>query len=1185
MFLRQIPMGRSLQVKSELVEQVKASVARNGYPSQQALASGLGLSRDVVSRFLNGKPIDYINAEEICRVLNLDLGEMTGYGQLVIEQPKHRVDWGEATDTLEGLFSREKELQALEKIILKDRCRLVLIEGMKGMGKNSLSYLLGKRIQDHFDFVIWRSMDQYSSLDELDKDLYKFFIQDQNVNELSITEGREIFKKYLGQYRCLLILSNLNVFLDDNCQLNNKVNYSRIWRWIVEQQTQSCLVLTSDIEPQEISLLIAQNNFARRFRVEGLSIEHIKNIFNRAGIVVETEQDEYLYKLADIYAGNLFVLQNAAVNIRANFDGDIAKYLNFGERDHYVFNGIEDFLKEQLETLPMSEQNVMYGLAIYHNPINIFQLKEILTGLSGDQLLTIIKKLKLRFFLEGEGDGIISQPPMIRDFFVKDLIQKVTREIIDENPSLIVRFPLLITSAESKVRKDQEKIFLKRIITNLTNQLSHQKIQQKLKNLIRRPHLEGYAVGNIINLLGHLEDYKFDLQKFSDLTIKNADFRDMILQDTDFSQSDFSNCLFKDSFSNVLSVAFSPDGQYLAIGDNHAQVYIWQITENRPILHHIITSDNYWVRTVAFSPDSQLLASGGDDNIVYLREVSEKKLVARFEGHIDRVRSLAFSSDGKYLASSGDDWTVRIWDLERLQLVTVLSQHQSKVRMVLFSPNGQLISASQDNSICIWQVGSFELVNKFVLLETNSLLRTVAISPDGQILAIGNDDRIVRLWTLQGEFIKDFPGHNHWLRSLAFSPDGSQLASASEDTKIRIWDVKTSECLHILKQHKARIWSIAYHPHRPWLVAGDDKRKIKLWQTETGECLGRLVGYSQKIGPLAFHPNGQTLATGSNQSMIDLKDFPTGEESSSLPTNGGNILSIAYDPKGEILVAGSDDHSIKIWDCFALENPPKSLQGHHNWVRTVAISADSQFIASGSDDKKLKLWDSRTYKCLKTFEGHTDWIRSVCFDPKGQFLASGSDDGAIKLWDINTHQLTQILTRPRKVLKLSENSQRNPLVWAIAISLDGKILASGSNDNTITIWNLETYEPLNLHQHRKWIAALAFSPDRKWLASASYDTTIRLWELASGRYECQQILQGHAKAVTAIAFHPTEPILASSSKDGSIKQWDLNSFDCIATWKSPRPYENMNITGVTGLNAAQKQSLKQLGAVEYKSTR
>jgi WD40 repeat protein/transcriptional regulator with XRE-family HTH domain len=1174
-------MGRSLQVKSELVEQVKASVARNGYPSQQALASGLGLSRDVVSRFLNGKPIDYLNAEEICHVLNLDLGEITGYGQPVTEQPKRRVDWGEATDNLDG-FSREEELKTLEKWIIQDHCCFVLIEGMKGMGQNNLSYRLGKRIQEHFDFVIWRSLDQYSSITEFTNDLYCFFTERQDVSgpEIELVQKYKLLKDYLSQYRCLIILADLHIVYEDNYQFKTDIiDNQKLLSWITEKQESSCIVLTSSIEPQKISLLIAQSSFARRFEVKGLSVEQIKSIFNQAGVFSGSDQE--WQTLERLYSGNLFVLQNIAVNIRANFDGNISHYLNFVENNSIVFNGVEKFLDEQFQALSAVEQDVMYWLAIYHHSLNVFELKDIVTGLFGDQLLTIIKKLKLRFFIEGEGKGVIAQPPMIRSFFVNQLVKTNYQEIIDSSPDFLARYPLLIISAKAKIRRDQDKIFLKSIVANLINNLGYQQAKEKLENILELPRLIGYVVGNIINLLRHLEGYEFDYQKFSSLTIKNANFRNLTLQGTDFSKSNFSNCLFQDAFSNVLSVAFSPNGQYLAIGDNNAQVYIWRATENRPILHHIITGDNDWVRAVAFSPDSQLLASGGDDNIVYLREVRERKLVERFEGHIDRIRSLSFSPDGKYLASSGDDWTIRVWDLERLQLLKVLSQHQSKVRTVLFSPNGQLISASQDNCICIWQVGSFELVNKFTLLKTSSLLRTVSLSPDGQILATGNDDRIIRLWTLEGEFIKDFAGHNHWLRSLAFSPDGSQLASASEDTTIRIWDIKTSECLHTLKQHDARIWSIAYHPHRSLLVAGDDSRKIKLWQTETGECLGRFVGYSQKIGPLAFHPKDQILATGSTQSMIDLRDFPTGEESSSLPTNGGNILSLVYDPKGEILVAGSDDHSIKVWDCFALENPPKILQGHINWIRTVAISADGQFIASGSDDKTVKIWDAHTYECLKTFQGHTDWIRSVCFDPKGQFLASGSDDGTIKLWNINKpYELKYILKHTTQ-----RASGRDPLVWVIAISCDGKILASGSNDNTITIWNLETYEPLNLHQHRKWIAALAFSPDGKWLASASYDTTIRLWELSSGRYECQQILQGHAKAVTAIAFHPTEPILASSSKDGSIKQWDLNSFECIATWKSPRPYENMDITGVTGLNAAQKQSLKQLGAVEHRSTR
>jgi|LakMenEpi03Aug12_release.lakeMendotaPanAssembly.Ray.scaffolds.fasta_scaffold25588_2 WD40 repeat protein/transcriptional regulator with XRE-family HTH domain len=1176
-------MGRSLQVKSELVKQVKAAVTRNGYPSQQALAGALGLSRDVISRFLNGKPIDYLNAEEICRVLNLDLGEMTGYGQPVTEQPKRRVDWGNAVDTLQE-DERNEAIQEIEKWIIQDNSRLVLIGGMKGMAKTNLSFRLGKKIQDNFDFIFWRSLDQYLSIDDLLQDLCKFFKGDcsNNDNQINSLQIEKQLKVHLKEYRCLLILTNINVILDENRNiLTQYKDYKLLLEWFLREQEKSCVVITSDVYPNEIiSLQTIQPQFVRCYNVEGLSIQSIQNIFHTFGHFIGTEQD-WKY-LKETYEGNAFVLKNIAVNIQASFDGNITQFVNYiKDQENCVFNSIEEFLdREVFSHLPEVERGIMYWLAIYRHPINIFELKYIVPDLFDDQLLVIVQHLKQRYLIEGEGDGFISQTPMIRDYFLKNLVNEISQEVITNNPYLIIRFPLLIAISKAKVRKDQEKFLLQPIISQLRSNLGPRNANRSLNNLLAHAH-KGYLAGNIINLLRHLEDYKLDRQEFSGLTIKNADFRAINLQNTDFSQSDFSNCIFQDAFSNVLSVAFSPDGQYLAVGDNHAQVYIWRVTENRPILHHIITGDNDWVRAVAFSPDSQWLASGGDSNVIYLREVHTGKLITSFEGHIDRIRSLSFSPNGKYLASSGDDWTIRIWDLERLQLVTVLSQHQNKVITVIFSCNGQLISASQDNWICIWQVGSFECVKKFSLSETSFLLRTVAISPDGQILATGSDDHIVRLWTLEGEFIKDFPGHNHWLYSLAFSPDGSQLASASEDTTIRIWDVKTSECLHLLKQHKARIWSIAYHPNRPWLVAGDDRQNVRLWQTETGECLGRFAGYSQKIDPLAFHPNGQILATGSNQFMIDLRDVLTGEESDSLPTNGGNILSLAYDPKGEILVAGSEDHSIKIWDCFALENPPKSLQGHYNWVRTVAISADGQFIASGSDDKTVKLWDSRTYLYLHTFHGHYNWIRSVCFDPKGQFLASGSDDGMIKLWDINKpYELKKMLRHNPQ-----EASERESQVWAITISPDGKILASGSNDNTITIWNLETYEPLNLHQHRKWIAALAFSPDGKWLASASYDTTIRLWELASGRYECQHILQGHAKAVTAIAFHPTEPILASSSKDGSIKQWDLNRFDCIATWKSSRPYENMNITGVTGLNAAQKQSLKQLGAIEHRSTR
>ncbi|MDJ0579603.1 hypothetical protein [Crocosphaera sp.] len=95
-----------------------------------------------------------------------------------------------------------------------------------------------------------------------------------------------------------------------------------------------------------------------------------------------------------------------------------------------------------------------------------------------------------------------------------------------------------------------------------------------------------------------------------------------------------------------------------------------------------------------------------------------------------------------------------------------------------------------------------------------------------------------------------------------------------------------------------------------------------------------------------------------------------------------------------------------------------------------------------------------------------------------------------------------------------------------------------------------------------------------------YDTSIRLWKLSSTQYNCDKILQGHGDAVMCVTFHPHEPILASSSKDGTIKRWNYFTGECLSTWRSPRPYENMDITGVTGLNSAQKHALKTLGAIE-----
>ena len=146
-------MPRSLQLKPELKKQIKALLPRNGFSSQQHLANRLGLSRDVISRFLNGKPVDRLNAEEICWALGCDVREVT-YVEETEKKTKQttkketKIDWGEATDNFD-LFERSirtEELETVKQWIIKDKCRVIFIEGIKGMGKTNLSFCLIHKI-------------------------------------------------------------------------------------------------------------------------------------------------------------------------------------------------------------------------------------------------------------------------------------------------------------------------------------------------------------------------------------------------------------------------------------------------------------------------------------------------------------------------------------------------------------------------------------------------------------------------------------------------------------------------------------------------------------------------------------------------------------------------------------------------------------------------------------------------------------------------------------------------------------------------------------------------------------------------------------------------------------------------------------------------------------------------------
>lgn len=553
------------------------------------------------------------------------------------------------------------------------------------------------------------------------------------------------------------------------------------------------------------------------------------------------------------------------------------------------------------------------------------------------------------------------------------------------------------------------------------------------------------------------------------------------------------------------------------------------------------------ILSLAWSPDGRYLALGTEIGLVRIYDGETRKLVRLLVGHTEAVNAVAWKHDGRQLASASHDGSVHVWNADG-ELVRVFrhKKETGQVYSVAWHPDGKRLAWGENYGI---RISAVDGTPGPLLRDYNAAVRSVAWSPDGQQLASGGDDKTVRLWDTDGTPGLVFEGHEETVNCVAWHPDGQQLASASNDFTARLWNMDGTEG-PVLAEGWTYVKSLAWSPDGEKILV---TQQPDMWVCSKDGTSKDVVNIGQGISCLAWHPDGDWFVAAGERGRVDTLDVD-GEPEAFIRGQTSGWGYVAWSPDGETLAAtngwrlwqwsrdGELDTQFKAGH-YAIKHP----DWHPNGDRIAISEVDGSFHVWSVDGKgkplfsamgDLPRWspDGRRLAVITSkgielrcedgteamsFEGSSDIkINAIVWSPDGQWLAAGGDDGKIRLW-----------SQEGKLQFVADDHEKY-ICW-LAWSHDSRWLASASYDGTVRMRTSDgTLGPV-LENHPHAVNSVAWSPDDKRLA-ATQANAVGLWG-ADGTQG--PVLQGHQTLVQSVDFHPKTGTVASFA-DNTVRLWD-----------------------------------------------
>lgn len=412
--------------------------------------------------------------------------------------------------------------------------------------------------------------------------------------------------------------------------------------------------------------------------------------------------------------------------------------------------------------------------------------------------------------------------------------------------------------------------------------------------------------------------------------------------------------------SNVSFLIFSPDGEKLAVSTN-ASISIWNINTKQLLTTFEDPDQAEALRSIAFSPDGQYLACYSSNKKILLWNLQNKNIetTLSYEKFSDFTFDITFSPDGKQLISATGKQLI-LWDLNA-ETYTLLNGHTNNIWSVVFNAAGTLLaSAGKDKMICVWDIDKCKKVGEFKT--NNSDIRSLAFSANGKILVSGGgQDHSIYLWDVEHQkSIITLTDHVSFAQALTFGSNDHYLMAAN-DGDIYFWDMQSLSYQN-LPGHPAAICHVSFSSDKKSLISIDAQSISYTWDIQTKKLVAKKESKLPSVFETIYSQDG-LFSAASTSSTIKITNTKTKRTITIKTTNGVSTESradcLAFFPNKNILVSGGIN-GIYLWDvntgkCLAFTRVPL------DYINSIAVNEEG-LIAIGSQDTSVMLLKPATNK-------------------------------------------------------------------------------------------------------------------------------------------------------------------------------------------------------------------------------